>query len=364
MKKIYALALSLCSIGAISAQNDAKSLYETGKEAEDRFNKALPAAIVTQQMSPEEAYSLIEAYNIYMQVLPLDSLPNEKGKIKPKYSKKIINSLTSHVKDFDFQRAAIFLYNSDKRYPEAYTAFKLTGELPRTAMFAEVGKAIHDTICAENLFNAGLCAYGARAYKESAEAFQKAAQLDPRKIDAYVYEIASYQNSDMDASQKEALIYVAAENGYKAHGATNTYIFNNYINKFLNNNDIATANRILMEEAQKDPTNGNIELLLGILKNKEEKYDEALVHFTKAGELSTTYNTLLDASRQINLIAKHKNNAIDPNAADAAEQKAAVKRCFETALAIANKAKGCEGADNQVNSIIDDIQYSIDNYFN
>ena len=39
MKKIYALALGLATVFAAGAQNDAKSLFNEGKQAEDAFNK-------------------------------------------------------------------------------------------------------------------------------------------------------------------------------------------------------------------------------------------------------------------------------------------------------------------------------------
>ena len=87
MKKIYALALGLATVFAAGAQNDAKSLYESGKKAEDAFNKEIPSALATGQMSPENAFAIVEAYNFYVKALPLDSVPNEKGKVKPVVSK-------------------------------------------------------------------------------------------------------------------------------------------------------------------------------------------------------------------------------------------------------------------------------------
>ena len=92
MKKIYALALGLATVFAAGAQNDAKSLYESGKKAEDAFNKEIPSALATGQMSPENAFAIVEAYNFYVKALPLDSVPNEKGKVKPVVSKKIVTS--------------------------------------------------------------------------------------------------------------------------------------------------------------------------------------------------------------------------------------------------------------------------------
>lgn len=367
MKKIYALALGLATVVCAGAQNDAKSLYEAGKKAEDVFNKNIDMALVTQQMDPAQAYSLVEAYALYMQALPLDSLPNEKGKVDPKVSKKIVKSLVKHVKEANFERVALFLYNSGKQYPEAYQAFRLAAELPHNPLVGEEGKFFNDTICAGNYYNAGQCAYANGKYAEAADAFKHARLLNPTKVDYFVYEIAGYQNADFGENQaaKDDAIYAAAEEGYKHHGASNTFIFNNYVNKYFSNDDVVKADAILREASAADPTNANIELLFGILRNKEQKFDEAADHFRKAGELGNVYGTLLDAGKQLNLLGKNALNAIDYNAANVAELKSAVKKdYFEKALEIANKAKACTDADTQVDSLIEDINYSLENYFN
>lgn len=366
MKKLYALAFGLAAVFATNAQNDAKSLYEAGKKAEDAFNKNVPTAITTGQMDPAIAYGLVKAYDFYTQALPLDSIPNEKGKVKPVVSKKIITSLTNHTKNRSFENAAIFLYQANKQYPEAYQAFMIAGELPRNPLTGKDGEAVHDTIRANNFYNAGLCAYSAKSYTNAAKAFNKARLADPSKVDNFVYEIASYQyDTTIDDATKAEIIFVAAKEGYKHHGASNIFVFNNYVNKFFNNDEIEAANNILLDAAEKDPTNGNVQLLLGFLRNKEEKYTEAATHFIKAGELSNVYGTLLDAGKQLNLLGKVTLNAIDYNAENATELKENVKKnYFEKALEIANKAKALPEANNQVDNLIDDINYSLETYFN
>lgn len=366
MKKIYALALGLATVFAAGAQNDAKSLYESGKKAEDAFNKEIPSALTTGQMSPENAFAIVEAYNFYVKALPLDSVPNEKGKVKPVVSKKIVTSFVNHTKNRSFENAAIFLYQAGKQYPEAYQAFMIAGDLPRNPLVGKDGAVITDSIRSNNYYNAGLCAYSAKSYKESAEAFKKARLADPTNVDNFVYEIASYQYADFeDQALKESTIFEAAQEAYKYHGAKNIFIFNNYVNKFFNNDEIEAANAILSEAEKNEPENGNVQLLFGLLKNKEQKYDQAAEYFRKAGNLSNVYGTLLDASKQLNLLGKNALNEIDFQAENAAELKAEVKKnYFEKALEIANKAKALPDANNQINNIIDDINYSLENYFN
>ena len=56
---------------------------------------------------------LLDAYNYFLQALPLDSLPNEKGQVKPKYSKDIYNRIKGHQSDF-YEVGAN--YYNDKKY--------------------------------------------------------------------------------------------------------------------------------------------------------------------------------------------------------------------------------------------------------
>ena len=73
----------------------------------------------------------------------------------------------------------------------------------------------------------------------------------------------------------------------------------------------------------------------------------------------------LDAGKQLNLLGKNALNEIDFQAENATELKAEVKKnYFEKALEIANKAKALPEANSQIDNLIDDINYSLENYFN
>lgn len=371
MKKIFAVALSFAAVMTAGAQNDAKSLYEAGKKAEGEFNKSIMQAQLTGQMDPGTAYTLIDSYKLYMQALPLDSMPDEKGKIKPKHSKKILSSIEKHMIENHYQNAAIFLYNANHRYPQAYEAFMLAGTLPRDAKFTEKGVLFHDTICAENLYNAGLCAYSAKEFDKSAEAFSMARKLNYPSKDAHTYEIASLQaleseanhnNDSITAAKYADAVHLCAADGVKKFGSDDVYIFNNYINKYFLSDDYKTARELINAEIAKNPTNANLYNVRAKTFNNEEDFESALADFIKSSELSSMFITLEENAKEVNKIGKIFLGNVSMNDK---EGKLAIKtKCFDTAMKIAEKAKSFAKDENEtgrIDYLVEDIIYNIEN---
>ena len=75
---------------------------------------------------------LIQGYDMYVKALPLDSVPNEKGKVKPKYSKDIVSTIAGNFTDFT--NAGADLYNA-KDYDGAYRAWGIFNEIPQNPSF-------------------------------------------------------------------------------------------------------------------------------------------------------------------------------------------------------------------------------------
>ena len=76
------------------------------------------------------AQSLIDAYNYYLKALPLDSVITKKGKIKTKYSKDILKNIKDLYVGQHFLWAASTFNQEKKRYPQAFNAFTIQGDIP------------------------------------------------------------------------------------------------------------------------------------------------------------------------------------------------------------------------------------------
>ena len=67
-------------------------------------------------------HAIIDGYNYLLKALPLDSLPDAKGKVKPKYSKEIVKLIKENYDHFN--NAAVFLWDA-KDYHGAYDAWDI-----------------------------------------------------------------------------------------------------------------------------------------------------------------------------------------------------------------------------------------------
>lgn len=349
------IALTAAGVASMSAQ-DCKSLYEQGKKLEDQFNKEKPTVMdPNRQITAEGAMALLDAYNFYMQAVECEKQPNAKGKIEDKLTKKIEKSIKAHVEDMDFNKAAITLFNADKRYPEAYNAFMISGEITRD------NTATPDTVYAVDFYNAGNCAFGSD-FVAAAKAYAEARKANSTEPQAYVYNIASLQqiaqNDSTFAKDAQDEIFAIAKEGLARFGASNDFLFGNYIQHYLDAQDydgaIAQLNSILASE----PSNANVYRLRAIVNNAKHEYASAVPDFQKVAELSDNFDYVRDAANNINNISKYLMGQLN-NATP--EQKMNLINNFTSALEIANKAKGMENADSSINDIIEDIEYNLNN---
>lgn len=359
MKKIIMFALAAASVATMSAQ-DCKALYEQGKKLEEVFNKEKPTQLApNKELTPEGAESLLKAYDLYMQAVECEKVPNAKGKVEDKLTKKIDKAIKAHTIDGDFNKAAIVLFNADKRYPEAYNAFMLSGQSTR-----DLG-AVADTVYAVDFYNAGNMAYGTD-FEAAAKAYSEARKANTTEPLAYVYNIACLQQ----LSQKDSTFAAKAadeirqivNDGFARFGASNDYIFGNYIQQYLDKNDFEKALSELNTLIEKDPANANLYRLRGIVSNAKRDYKAAVPDFAKAAELTSNFEYARDASKNINNITKFLMGQINNQGTNATpEQKAEIINNFNTALKIAQKAQTLENADGSVADIIDDINYNLEN---
>lgn len=350
MKKIFALALAAAAVFSVQAQ-DVKEMYESAKKLDDAFNKAKPT-----QMSPDRqvdaptAKGLLDAIQQYEHIMKLEA---ESG-AKPKFTKKIMDSMKKHAEAADFNVAAVALFNGGLQYPEAYTAFMLSGESSKEMQ-------VPDSIYAIDFFNAGNSAYG-RDFEAAAKAYDAAISANISDPQAFVYAIGARQNlmsqkpEAADKARKE--IHDVAKIGVDKFGYNQDFIFNNYLQYFFDTEDFDSALAELAKAEAADASNANVYRLRGIISNAKHDYLASVPAFEKMSELTDKYDYLLKAAADLNSVGK----AIMGNIANPTpEDKAQILHIFDSALKIANKAKTAPDADSRVSNEIEDIEYNIEN---
>ena len=90
---------------------------------EQYLNKTIGKQVDGKKMG----HALIDGYNYLLTALPLDSIPDAKGKIKPKYSKDIVKLIKENYDHFN--NAAVFLWDAQD-YQGAYDAWDIVINAP------------------------------------------------------------------------------------------------------------------------------------------------------------------------------------------------------------------------------------------
>lgn len=215
---------------------------------------------------------LIDGYNYFVKALPLDSLPNEKGKVKPKYSKDIVNTVAGHYTDYN--NAAIAFWEA-KEYGKAYDAWELFCTIPANPSFKVTAPA--DTTMGEIRYNQALAAWQNENYEASLNSFLKAKDLGYNKKNLYDYAIAVATQAKNDDA-----VYNLAKEAQGLYGKEDPNYIGYMINRYLQNKEFDQAYVIIDEAIANDPTNAQYLVVKGILLSENDKKTEAKEMFKKA----------------------------------------------------------------------------------
>ncbi|MCM1153258.1 MAG: hypothetical protein NC328_06365 [Muribaculum sp.] len=347
---------------------DANTYFVAGKIEWDAFDKANSNLAINpndekvnkEAMGPQ----LLNGYNYFLQVIPLDQLPNEKGEIKPKYTKDVIGKIASHADDFFTQGANLF--NNKQFYPEAYNAFMIYGDLPTMELLGNKAPQIPDSIRATSYYNAGLAGWSANKLEEAAKAFKASRLAGYPEPEAYIYEIACWQNiagrdTTMIATSDKAIADAAAA-GFEKFGLSKPIFFNNMINGMINQSNFDGALNLINTQLANTPDNANLYGLRAFVYDRKGDNDASLADYIKAASLpDADFETLKNAAKKVLRVGTEKLNDVDRSNRDAFH---AVKtQYFDVAKQIAEQAKAMKADDSDLLNVLDNIDYALETYF-
>lgn len=399
MKKVLALALCVVAAGSMFAQkanvdaakklagkpdkisdarslikdaladpetsNDPNTYFVAGKIEYDAFDKndALrrinPAEVNMMDMYRQ----LLNGYNYYVQGIPMDQAAP-----KPKYSKDMASKIAGHAQQY-FEAGAEF-FNNKAFFPEAYEAFMIYGNLPEmTNLLGKNTPELPAEARATAFFNAGLGAYSGNQVAKGAEAFRLARINGYDDPNAYIYEIACWQNlaqndSTMTETAKNHIQEVAVA-GYQKYGLAQPLFINNLINTMVTDNKFDDAIAMLGNEISANPDNAALYGLRGYVYDRADNDAASEADYRKAASLpDVDFETLKNAAKKIYRLGAEKWNVIEGNSAEAKAARQDVKvNYFEAAKAITDKAKALN-SDSDLEYIIENIDYALETYFN
>lgn len=402
MKKILTIALCFAAIGSISAQkqvvdqaaklsgktdkiaeardlikqaasnpetqNDARTYYVAGKIEFDAFDDGFKKQMINpkdKSINPVAmGEQLINGYNQFIKALSLDSVPNAKGEIKPKYSKDIASKINGHYNDF-FNAGGTF-YNEKKYYPEAYDAFMIYGELPDKSFADKSVKSTPDSVVNTAFFNAGLSAYAGNNLEASAKAFRSARLNNSDNNQNYVYEIACWQylaqQDSTKTDQAKAQIKEIAQAGFDKFGMAEPLFLNNLINSYVLDNQLDKAIAVIDKLLIDNPNAASLYGLRGYINDRKGDDDASVADYKKAvGIENVDFETLKNAAKKIFKVGTQKWNNIE---GATPEQRNDIKvNYFQFAKGITDKAKALN-TDSDLDYVIENIDYALETFFN
>ncbi|MCM1029417.1 MAG: hypothetical protein NC342_07085 [Pseudoflavonifractor sp.] len=304
--------------------------YTAGKVAVAAYDDIYKASLLTPNDLPADkkktaGNDMIAAYEYFMKALPLDQTPDEKGKVKPKYTKDIYKTLKDGY--HDFQRAGIYLYEAQD-YPGAVKAWDIYITLPSNPALADAKiEADPDTIIAQMMYYQGL-----------AYAFDNKPELGVQSMrNAMATGFKSpelFQNALAVATQANDTVAMNefAQKGYDIYGTQNIAFIGQLINERLNRGDYDGCVELVNQAIAAKPgseTEAQLYDILGCIDADQQKDDAAIANFDQAITLNPAFaKAYFDKARVIynqairqwdDATEELRNSALKPQLLNAAE---------------------------------------------
>lgn len=226
-------------------------------------------------------HALIDGYNYLLKALPLDSLPDAKGKVKPKYSKEIVKLISENYDHFN--NAAVFLWDA-KDYQGAYDAWDIIINSPSNPVLgANAPKAYPDSTMADIMFNQGLAAWQMENLELSLASFEKAIAIGYDK--SQVYDYAINHAARLNDNDK---VYALAEQAYKKFGNENPLYLQLMINGRIEKQQYEEAAKMLDDAIAVSPNDAQLYNIKGVLFESMKDNDKARELYLQAINIDPT----------------------------------------------------------------------------
>lgn len=268
------------------SKDDAKTWYVAGFIEDQQFSAERTKQVIGQQ--PDEATMYAALGNIlpyFLKSYELDQLPNEKGKVKPKFAKDIKGVLgANHV--YYINGGAYFFDQKD--YKKAYDFFDQYLQISDLPMFKGEQVAARDSNFMTVQFYAAVAATQLGDSKLAVEALERAKSVDYRANDVYQYLCYEYEQAkdtvNLEKTLEEGLVKFPEEK-YYLMSLINNYIYSNRNEKALQYLNTAIA---------KEPNNAQLYDVMGrVYETGLKDYPNAEKFFSKALEVDPAYTDAL-----------------------------------------------------------------------
>lgn len=335
-------------------KDDAKTWYVAGFIEDQQFSTERTKQMLGQETNEPVMYdALIKVLPYFLKSYELDQLPNEKGKVKPKFTKDI-KSLLSADHIYFFNGGAYYFEKKD--YKKAYDCFNQYLEISDLPMFAGTPTAAKDSTFMTVQFYGAVAATQLGDSKIAVAALERAKDTDFRANDVYQSLCYEYEQAkdtvNLERILEEAISKFPEEQYYLLR-LINNYIYSNRNEKALGYLDAAIAKN--SSEAQLYDVKGRVYENMNDLANAEKFFNKALeVDPTYTKALSNLgrvyYNQGVNKQGEANLINDSKKYQ---------EELGVAKELFKKALPYFEKAHEAEPTEQEYMIALRGIYYNL-----
>ena len=229
-------------------KNDPKTYFTAGMigyTENDSYSKLMMLGKEVDQVKKGKA--IMEAYDYFLKAYKLDQMPNAKGKVKPKFDKKI----KENIKEFYTAQYNLVGYGAhlfDKKdYKGAFDAFSTFLEIPKLPMMNKELSVTDSTYRMIKYFSA-LAATNMQNHDKAIEMYKDLA--DDNYETKNVYQLLA----DEYRSIKDTVNYLATlEQGFKLFN-DDPWFLQNIINHYIYSDKIEEASKYLDAAIAQAPT--------------------------------------------------------------------------------------------------------------
>jgi tetratricopeptide (TPR) repeat protein len=310
-------------------ENDAETWYVAGLIEDKQFDLERAKEILGQKANDVVMYTALEKIIPYFtKAAQLDLLPDEKGKVKPKYLKDIRAKIKAN-RPF-YINAGLFHYEKQE-YKAAYENFKLYGDIPALDILKDEKWEVipGDSTAIQIRYYAGLAAALVPDHQAAIEILEEIKDKGYNEKDVYQMLCSEYEQIKDSALYEKAL-----EAGFAKFPNENYYVLN-LINLNINRGNSQTAIAYLATAIQGNPQNAQLYDVLGQVYESNKDAENAIVNLKKALEIEPdNTDVLLHIGRvYFNLGVETRTNS--DNISDLSKSKAEAQKaldCFKDAM--------------------------------
>jgi tetratricopeptide (TPR) repeat protein len=340
---------------------ESKDNAETWYIAGSVENKQLDMELVKNYRGEAPREDLM--YAALLKIIPyfekadeLDQLPNEKGKIKPKFRKDMKAIVMAN--SYHYPNAGIYYYNKED-FKNAYIAFKQYVDIPDLAMFKNDKEPFinkEDSTYLQIKYNAANMASMNEDHLNAIEL------LESMKNSGYeeneVFRRLTYEYNQLTDSA--ALLNILKEGVSKF--PNDEFFLLNLIDKSIQSGLFQDAISYINLAIEHNPTDPLLHDALGVIYENIEEPEKSLESYAKALELDPNYAKSLKHTGMVyyNLGVKSRANADESSDKTISEQE--YKKGLDylkQALPFFEKAYSIDSSDNETIFCLRSIYYSL-----